>query len=194
MFEDGLLGDISDVSNQISTAPSPAPSTSSQTPKPPAKKRKRKATEKDNEKVDEDDEAERSLMAKCMKIISADDKDSFATFGEHVASKLRRFANDEILQIQTQHAIERILMESTDKYLASKYIVVNSDGSASPFSAQSSSVQSIPLGDLNIVFGENQPTEPVTQQPDGDNTNEIHGENADKNDTVIDENDEHYVQ
>lgn len=71
-------------------------------------------------------------MTKCMKIISDDEKpkDSLATFGEYVASELRRYAGDEILQIQTQNSIQRILMDATETYLSKKYLVVNSDGSA----------------------------------------------------------------
>lgn len=138
MFLDGA-------SNQTSTNSTndQQPSTSSfgdtkPTGRPISRKRKKKVTPNVD---DDDDNAQSELMTKCIKILSDDEKpkDSLATFGEYVASELRRYAGDEILQIQTQNSIQRILMDATEKYLSKKYLIVNSDGSLSPFNISEAS-------------------------------------------------------
>lgn len=48
-------------------------------------------------------------------------KDMLIVFGDFIISQLRRFEDDEILQIEAQTAIQRILIDSTSKYVAKKY-------------------------------------------------------------------------
>lgn len=90
---------------------------------------------------DDDNDQHRELMTKCLKIISDDEKlkDPPAIFGDYVASELRRYAGDEILQLQTQNSIQRILLDATEKYLSKRYLVVNCDGSLSPFNISEAS-------------------------------------------------------
>lgn len=103
-----------------------APSTSSEAPSRPAqaalilsKNRKKKTRVMD----DNGDDGEFQLLAKCMRIISKDDKekDPCDAFGEHVASQLKRYRNDEILRIQTENAIQKVLIDASEKYLAKNF-------------------------------------------------------------------------
>lgn len=93
-------------------------------------KRKRKG----RQTSDTDDE-QAALVQRCEKILGDEEKpkDALNVFGDYVVSQLRRFENDELLQIETQNAIQKCLMDSTAKYVAKKYLFVDQSGILHPY-------------------------------------------------------------
>lgn len=159
--------------NMASTMPNrpSAPSTSSEAPSRPPQatpisSTNRKKKSRPHTNVDDDD-AESHLMAKCMKILSNDEKekDPCDAFGEYVASQLKRYRGDDILRIQTENSLQKVLIDASEKFLAKNYLVLNYDGSMSSFDS-SSSFTPTSFADTPITINE----EIIFQQPQPPNT------------------------
>lgn len=81
-------------------------------------------------------DADHALLQRCEKILAEEvnPKDALTVFGDYVVSQLRRFETDELLQIETQNAIQKCLRDATAKYVAKKYLVVDNSGNLHPYS------------------------------------------------------------
>lgn len=119
----------------------------------PSKKRKKKTVDYND---DTDDDAESQLMARCMKILSNEEKekDPCDAFGEYVASQLKRYRNDDILRIQTENAIQKVLIDASEKFLTKNFVIMNYDGSMSPFGSSIAATS----------FDDNRSTLTITEQ------------------------------
>lgn len=75
-------------------------------------------------KAPSNDDDDDSVMAKCLKFLSEEthkEKDAAAIYGEYVASELRRYNDDDLLQMQAQHAITRCLMQFAEIHMSKNY-------------------------------------------------------------------------
>lgn len=81
------------------------------------------------------DVAQAELIERCAKVLAEEEKpkDPLEIFGDYVVSQLRRFEKDELLQIETQNSIQKTLMDATAKYIAKKYLVVDTSGNLQPY-------------------------------------------------------------
>lgn len=98
-------------------------------------KKKRKGTQASS--VDNEQAA---LLLRCEKILADEEKpkDALNVFGDYIVSQLRRFEGDELLQIETQTAIQKCLTDATTKYVAKKYLIVDTSGNLQPYNLSKS--------------------------------------------------------
>lgn len=125
--EDALDADLNSFESE--SQPSTSSAASTVTEKSRSGKRK-------NAQPSAADVAQADLIERCAKVLADEEKprDPLEIFGDYVVSQLKRFETDELLQIETQNAIQKTLMDATAKYIARKYLVVDTSGNLQPYS------------------------------------------------------------